>query len=188
MGKTCSTGRSGPDAVNPLEIHLYEAYTKPWNPTYSEHPDPTLTSRFQFDTERKDLIRLSVWGPFLTSRLDKLKKEVDKHPDWPDARVVEALKSAGAKFGPDDRAEFVRTLPLKELEPLTGRLEVVSAEFRVRFTPAEGNRPGSDLRWSVEAKWHSPDGRHEADCLLILEPFEGALMDFHLRSLPKPIP
>ncbi len=179
-----------PDAVYPSEIHLYASNyacdAEPKDPRCAEHPAPVLVSRFQFLAAGKGLRLLWAWGPFVDGRLDKLKEDLDKHPEWPDARVVEALKGAGAKFGPDDKAEFLRALPLKGLEPCTGRLEVVSAEFRVRLGPVEGEKPKANLTWRVLAKAYSPDGRYEMDCSMTFEPFDGALMDFNILSLPKP--
>jgi hypothetical protein len=125
-------------------------------------------------------------GPVHLGRVDRLAKEVEAHPEWPDAQVVAALNAAGARFGPDHRAEFLRALPLKALEPLTGPLEVVSAKFGVRFDRvAEDEPPKADLSWDVEAKWHSQDRRYEADCSLTFEPFEGALTRLRFRSPPR---
>jgi hypothetical protein len=33
------------------------------------------------------------------------------NPKWSDARAVRALKEAGARFGPDDKAEFEKVIP-----------------------------------------------------------------------------
>jgi hypothetical protein len=176
------------DTIYPSEIHLYSSNLEPLNPQYSDHPEPILVSRFGFLGEGKGLRLLWVSGPFVDGRLGKLKKDLDKHPEWPDARVVEALKGAGAKFGPDDKAELMRALPLKELEPCTGRLEIVSAEFRVRLGPVEGEKPKANLTWRVLAKAYSPDGRYETDCSMTLEPFDGALMEYNILSVPRPVP
>lgn len=143
-----------------------------------------LGGRFQFDNQTKQLRLVWVSGPFIEDRVDKVRKGVDEHPEWPDARAVEALKAAGAKFGPDDRAELLRALPLKKLEPFTGSLEAVSAEFVVRLT-YQDEKPEAPLQWRVEAKWHSEDGQYEADCSLSLEPFEGFLVSFRLKSPPR---
>ena len=138
-----------------------------------------LTAHFVFNVERRQLTSLYIYG--IGDRLDELDAEIAKHPKWTDAQIVEALKSAGAKFGPADRAEFLRSLPLKELELVTGRLEVVSADLGARYRPPV-------LSWRVEAKWHSDDGRQEADCLLFFEPFEGRLENFSFRSAMRPTP
>jgi len=173
-----------PDVVYPSEIHLYASNVNPWDPQYSEHPEPALAARFDFLGEGRGLKLLWASGPFVTGRRDKLREELDRHPEWPDARVVKALKAVGAKFGPDDKAEFLRALPLKELEPCTGRLEVLSAEFRVRLATVEREKPKADLTWRVLAKAYSPDGQYETNCSLTFEPFGGALMQYNILSLP----
>jgi len=141
-----------------------------------------LTADFGFDlqTEKEDLWRAWVESPLVRCRLEKLAGEVDENPEWSEARVLTALKDAGAKFGPDHKAEFLRALPIEELKPFVGKLEVVSVEFEVR----EQTETKAYLTWIVRAKWHSPDGRTEADCVLTFEPFEGKLTQYD-RGLPK---
>jgi len=176
-----------------FHISLYRSH----NPTVgdlSARSESLFDSMFQFHTNEHpcqcldhQLKQLMNVGPFISDRVERLKKEVDSHPEWPDAQVVAALKSSGAKFGPDSLAEFIRALPLRALEPVTGRLEVVSAKFGIRFDRvAEDKPPEADLSWTVDAKWHSKDGQYEADYILTFEPFNGALENLDFRG-PKPI-
>jgi len=177
-----------PDTVNPFAINLIQlSLTPPPNyPDFTKRPESILWAHFNFDFERKQLVEVWVLGPFVNGRLDKFKKEVDEHPEWSDARVVEALKATGAKYGPDDREAFLRALPLKELEPFTGRLEVVSARFDVRLHRDEWEKPEAALTWAVDAKWHSADGRYDADRFMTFEPFDGALMHYDIRATRPP--
>ncbi len=131
------------------------------------------------------LLSVMIWGPFITDRRDRLAKEVDTHPEWTDAQVVAALKAAGAKFGPNDRAAFLRALPLKALEPFIGRLRVVSARFGVRYEPSGDEPATADLGWLVMTKWHSQDGRYEAEYRMNFEPFAGVLTRITFL-LPEP--
>jgi hypothetical protein len=180
---------ANPDAINPFVINLYDHSRpeKPRGPEDTERPARLLSASFQFWGEKNGLRALWVSGPFVDGRLEKLRKELDEHPDWPDARLVKALKAAGAKYGPDDREALLRALPLKELEPCTGPMEVTSARFHVRLNADTGDNPDADLTWFVDAKWHSPDGRYEANRTMTLEPFEGALMVYSIRNLPRPV-
>lgn len=74
-----------------------------------------------------------------------------------------ALHQAGAKYGSEHQAAFLRSLPFEQLKPhLDGELTVISAEFL----------PKAGLGWAVPARWHGPDAR-EADCTLSFEPFDG---------------
>jgi len=134
---------------------------------------PALSALFTYDRQKKELTDLQVLrGTFVTARVNDLEEEITKHPEWSDARITAALNEAGAKYGPDHKAEFLRALPIKELAPfVSGELKVGETEFDERFM-GQGF-----ITWTVQAKWHSPDGR-EADCTLMFEPFEGRLTDF----------
>jgi hypothetical protein len=137
-------------------------------------PESLFASTFLFNVREQHLFYLSNGGPFISNRLDEFKKQVDVHPEWTDALVVSALKAAGARFGPDDRAAFLRTLPLRALEPLTGPLELISAEFVVRLDSlGDNDRPALSLMWHVDTRWHSRDGRYEANYFMTFEPFDG---------------
>jgi hypothetical protein len=172
-----------PDAINPLAISLCKSHVEPWDPPKAS--DPVLGARFTFDS-RTNLLRL-LWisGPVVNGRLNNLILDLNHHPDWSDTQVVKALKDAGAKYGPDDREAFLRSLPLKTLEPFTGHLDVVSADFGVRLPASlDEEESGFDLTWAVEAKWRSRDGHLEADYFLLFEPFDGALMNLSPRTPP----
>ena len=167
--------QSYPDIINPFEIKL----------TYRSGADP-LGAYFTFDFATHDLRSVLISGPFVSSRVQKLEKEVDEHPEWSEQQIVEKLKSAGAKFGPNDREELLRALPLKELEPLTGRLEVTGDVFNVRSASVGGDQPVAAIAWTVTAKWHSADGKLEGNCVLLFEPFEGALWSYSMSSPARP--
>jgi len=176
-----------PDAMNFFDMELYGPETKPAQaPAACWCAPPVLRAHFTFDwqTESKELIDLSVHGLAVHGRNDKFGEEVEKHPEWSDARVAAALKEAGARYGPDHRAEFLRALPLEKLRPfMGGEIEVASAEFNTRAGSA-----GDGPYWFVRARWHSPDGR-VADCTLVFEPFEGNLQSIsRMPLLPKEEP
>jgi hypothetical protein len=165
-----------------MELHDFELGLLGEPPAACWCSAPVFSAQFTFDwqTANKELMDLTVWGPFVLGRTREFAKEVDRHAEWSDARVTEALNEAGAKFGPDHRAEFVRALPLEKLEPfMGGPLDVVSAEFYVRPSTSKEAHPA----WIVQAKWHSPDGRL-ADCPLVFEPFEGKLQSIFRTPLP----
>lgn len=138
--------------------------------------DRVVTAQLAFDwqTKDKELYDLSVSGPAIRGRRDNFAEEVDKHPDWSDARITAALNEAGAKYGPDHKAEFLRALPLEELKPFVGgELKLTSVEFHVRLGTS-GTTKEAGMTWIVLARWHSPDGR-ETDCTMAFEPFAGLL-------------
>lgn len=144
--------------------------------------DPALSALFTFDRQKKELTDLKVLrGTYVTARRDNMAEELTGHPERSDARITAALNEAGAKYGPDHKAEFLRALPIKELAPfVSGELKVGETEFDARFMEQ------GFLTWMVEAKWHSRDGR-EADCTLMFEPFEGRLTNFSRSPFVKKV-
>ena len=142
-------------------------------------PNPVLTVEFGFDSQtgNKDLRMAWVSGPVVSCRRDRLAAEVKKHTRWSETRIRTALKTAGAAFGPDHKAEFLRVLPIEKLKPFVGDITVTSTEFQTR-----------EVTWLVRAKWHSPDGRMEADCFFEFEPFEGKLILFNRDIVPHQAP
>jgi hypothetical protein len=164
---------SYPDVINPFDIQLSSSQGTP------------LSASFRFDFVTHDLRNLLISGPFVDDRVYKISKEVDEHAEWSDDEVAARLKAAGAKFGPDDREAFLRALPLKKLEPVTGPLELVDAGFIGRNRV--GDEPVTNLGWIVSAKLYSADGKYETDTILLFEPFEGALWSYRIRSPWRPV-
>jgi len=172
-------GIGGPDTNNPDIMSTFILELRDLEPRLDRtmsgwRSDPVLRAHFMFDQQKNELLTLKVFEPLVAGRRYEVAKEVDKHREWSDAQVAAALSEAGAKCGPDHKAEFLRGLPLVPLRAfISGEISVVSAEFEVRLTALDQ----ADLTWGVRAKWHSPDGR-EADCFLTFEPFEGRLESF----------
>ncbi len=131
--------------------------------------NPVVTGLFGFDwqSENPEVVMAWMGGPFLTCRLDRLLEAVSKHADWTDARILTELRSSGAKFGPDRKEEFIRSLPIAKLKPFVGEIEVRSVEFEVR-----------ELTWLVRLTWHDREGHVDQKSFLIFEPFEGRLIQF----------
>lgn len=131
--------------------------------------NPVLTGQFGFDWqgEGREMIMAWMGGPFLTCSLDRLLGVVGKHPDWTEARILTELRSSGAKFGPDRKEKFVRSLPIANLKPFVGEIEVRSVEFDVR-----------QLTWLVRLTWHDREGHVDERPFLVFEPFEGRLIQF----------
>jgi hypothetical protein len=137
---------------------------------------PALHGLFLFNwtTREKYLMNLWLGGPVVDSRVEKVAQEVKQHPEWSDAEVIVALNRAGARFGPDHKADFLRALPLAKLEPFVGKLKIESADFFVRYTDDKADIP---LIWHVQAK-RRVAGR-EVKCSLSFDPFEGRLKGFY---------
>jgi hypothetical protein len=171
---TCNSELSDRDplaGMSEIQISLYRSYPQVRSPR-----EDLLGADVRFNPHT-DLLR-SVWiaGPFVSDRVDRLRKEAETHPEWTDAQVVAALKGAGARYGPDNRAEFLRIVPLKALETEAGRLELVSAEFLVRYgwaDPWESQLNNIALVWRVEAKGSDSLKGHQTKCTMWFDPFGG---------------
>jgi hypothetical protein len=168
-----------PDLLSNFSIGFHDLDPKDGvSPTACWCSKPELYGKFIFDwqTPNKELKFMTVIGPAVTGRRDKFAAEVDRHPEWSDAKVREALKASGARFGPDHKAELLRELPLEELKPFVGgEIKVVSADLSIRWFGT--NPQEASLTWFVKAKWHGLNGQ-EADCTMALEPFDGKLVSF----------
>jgi hypothetical protein len=94
------------------------------------YPKQFLTAGFQFDKDGR-LATFGADGPFINDR--KADNEayaiVGAHPQMTYAEVVATLKQHGTKYGPGDRDQLARDLPLKQLEPFLGKLQIDSIDF-----------------------------------------------------------
>ncbi len=131
--------------------------------------NPVLRGHFGFDGQGEDPEVVMAWmsGPFLTCRWDAFLKIVRKHHEWTKMQLLNELKSSGAKFGPDQKDAFVRSLPIASLKPFIGEVEVRSVEFDI-----------SDLTWLVRLTWHDHHGHGSERPFLVFEPFEARLIQF----------
>ena len=172
------------DGANVIDVRFRKHRDSSGHEIPYEKREVLFDTALTFNVKMQLLFDLRNWGPFIDDRRDEFAKQVDAHPEWTDAQIVAALKAAGAKFGPDNRTAFLRTLPLKTLEPLTGPLELLSAKFGVRFDPTgDEDRGQADLMWGVDTRWHSRDGRYEAHYFMTFEPFNGRLRHLDFRWL-----
>jgi len=137
---------------------------------------PMLQAQMIFDwqSEAKDLTLMFAGGPLVDARRDKFSAEVNKHPEWSEARILTALRDAGAKYGPDHKAEFLRALPLDALKPFVGQLELVSADFALPKHDSDGTGSETGAYWFVRTTWRGSDGLEDT-CHLTFEAFDGKL-------------
>lgn len=104
-----------------------------------------------------------------------IHKLVESHPEWSEEQQIRALKEAGAKYGPADKEELVKTLRLDRAESILGHLKIVQVEFNVPNPDHTGNFAAGTLTWSVHAEAELPDGTR-AKYALGFEPFAGRLI------------
>ena len=109
------------------------------------------------------------------NQLESIRALVESHPDWPNQRAIQALKEAGARYGPAEKGLFVNSLHLEKAEAFLGSLKIRSTEFVDPDPRRAGTFTATAFVWNVEALATFPDGSHETYGLTF-EPFEGKLI------------
>ena len=137
---------------------------------------PLLVSgTFLFGEET--VVQISVHGPLANRmRWRRLREMVNNQAGWSDEDVLRAMRDEGALFGPNAKAELLRNLPLKRLEPLWGTATVISAEFRVRNPNSrEGDSLRTELTWKIEIDVQKP-GQGKLRYAVFCEPIGGKIV------------
>jgi hypothetical protein len=138
-------------------------------------------------TPKWGLMQLIIEGDLANSKQNKaIASLVQSHPEWSDEQAADALKSAGALYGPADENDFTKSLHLPELEKSLG-LRVLSPENSKlpdgrEFSPIwfqgwpNSGHVGSFGRfeWIVRMEADCGDG-HTRKYTLAFEPFQGKL-------------
>lgn len=96
---------------------------------------------------------------------------INAHPEWTDEQDLEAARRLGMRFGPDKKADLLRTLPLKELSSIYGPLQITEASFRVAGLK-EPETSFADLHWLITAKCVGTKN----SLLIMVEPFHGKII------------
>lgn len=141
-------------------------------------PKQVLIGDFEFDASgRLSSYDLGRPGIRQLEQRNKFAEFVLSHPEMTDAEVVTALKKAGAKYGPEDKQQFIKNLPIQKLEPFLGKLQLIS----VTFQPLQDSRTNVDIwpLWQVKVQSkqnHRPDVIYE----MFFEQFEGELTSLHI--------
>ena len=124
------------------------------------YPKQFLSVSFQFDREGR-LTNFGADGPFINDRKagNEVYEIVRAHPQMMYAEIVAALKLHGTKYGPDDKEQFVKDLPLKELEQFLGKLQILSVGFhQIDKDPDPTPWIGIWPDWTVKAEATTKDG------------------------------
>ena len=131
-----------PDLLNSFHVNLFEN-GHAMSPLAGSCPTPVFNGYFVFDwrADEKDLVIMTADGQGADSRMVTFLREMEKDPNSSGTEITAALAAAGAQFGPDHKVEFLRSLPIEELRPYVGKIEVVSTEFRRRAAQATGASP-----------------------------------------------
>lgn len=114
------------------------------------YPKQFLSAGFQFD-KNGQLISFGADGSDINDRKadTAIYETVKAHPQMSYAQVVATMKQHGTKYGPDDKEQFIKDLPLKQLEPFLGELQIVSVSV------SEMTKDPNPVPWTK--RWLWPD-------------------------------
>ena len=112
-----------------------------------------LHTTFFFDGAAH-LLSFGASGPAIEQ--SEANKNFHFDPKMTDSQIAAAIKQSGAKYGPDDKTQFIKDLPLRRLEPFLGSLELIS----ITFLPLSSDR--AELPnwpdWTVRVRAKREDG------------------------------
>jgi hypothetical protein len=124
------------------------------------YPKQFLTTSLQFDKEGR-LADFGADGPYINDRkaANEVYEIVHANPKMSYAEIVATLKQHGTKYGPNDKEQFIKDLPLKQLEPFLGKLQIVSVGFhQIDKDPDPKPWVGVWPDWTVKAQATTKDG------------------------------
>jgi hypothetical protein len=105
----------------------------------------------------------SADGKFVLEKQDEFIAEIKDHPDWKEPEKLDVLKKAGARFGPENKDDFLKTVPVDVVYEFSGcRLGLKTATF------------GADYGWAIQGTYRH--GKKDYPCHASFEPFEGKLI------------
>jgi len=131
-----------------------------------------LSAGFHFD-EQGHLAWFNAEGP-ATTNLDAKAALVKANGAGEGPQTVTAMKRLGAKYGPDDREEFLKNLPVAKLDNFLGKLNIVSVNF-APYLEADRSNFTDKMLWEVRAEVKRSDGT-SASYFLEFEQYEGNLV------------
>lgn len=113
------------------------------------------------------------------SQVERTRNLVNSHPEWDDARILKELKEAGARYTPDQKDAFMKSLPLGPLQTLLGRIQITRVEFKTAEADHEGNF--ADLSWTVNIR-ATANGQKTEEYAVNCDPFDGTLDSFSIGT------
>jgi hypothetical protein len=143
------------------------------------YPKQHLATGFKFDQNGR-LLFFSAEGDAVGDLVAgaSFREAREAHPEWAEAQVTSEFKRMGAKYGPDDKEQLIKDLPVELLERYLGKLTIESAAFE---GADRGELPPGN--WFVKIRAQDGQG-HEMKYTLLIEPFKGSL----LSITPDPTP
>lgn len=116
-------------------------------------------------------------GSFAHSKSEPVDKQIAAHPEWDDRQRLEAVRHADPQFGPDKKAEFLKSLPIDAISKFTGcHLRLDSAEFLTYRQEGEAHASWGHAEWRISGSRQRETSDQEESCTARFEPFDGRLI------------
>lgn len=107
--------------------------------------------------------RFYAQGKFVEEKQNALLTEIQAHPEWSESEKFDAVKKAGARFGPENKEKFVKSVPADVIYQFSAcRLNLGTASF------------GPDYGWVIQGT--RGQGHKQYPCHAGFEPFDGKLI------------
>jgi hypothetical protein len=122
-------------------------------PPPAPYPQEFLSTSFHFD-ETGYLESFNARGDAASDPVAKAAytKATANQTGLTDRDLFTALKHAGAKYGPDDKSAFVKSLPLAGLETFLGKVKLISAELQLPGEEVTDPYLYGEMSWKVKIK------------------------------------
>jgi hypothetical protein len=145
--------------------------------------DAKLAAYFDFDVA-KCLEAVSISGDDLANdkKNARVAQIIRTHRVSSSGQIERIFRQAGAKYGPEDKEAFLKSMPLQDLQKFLGVLSVKSVEFYNHTEQIDGTV--IELRWRVELDAKGFDERPH-HYTLICEPFSGKVISLR-RAIEIP--
>jgi len=132
---------------------------------------------FMISSGPTQVLQVQCFGAEVIQEKDKkLTELVDSHPEWTEEQAIQALKEAGASFGPDAKELVQKNLPFERLEPIVGKIHLTSLYFEVRNS---ADPPQAMLSWYAD--FTAEKGGRKKRYYLAIEPFGGRPYILHSK-------
>ncbi len=115
-------------------------------------------------------------GSFVDGKSQPTKEEIVSHPEWTRREWTDAVLRANPRFSPDQKEDFVRSIPLQAIAEFTGcQLDTATASFWVDRLEVNPDPVRVEIQWHINGKKKN-SGRPQNACQATFEPFEGKLL------------
>jgi hypothetical protein len=125
---------------------------------YPAGPSEFLTTGITF-VDAYPIWQFSIDGSFVRAKSVPVEKEIIAHPEWKEEQMIDALRRAHPRFGPDNKQEFLSIVPVEVILKYSRcHLELTTGVFHAFRQEGKPDPSTAGFLWRVT-------GRRKADTL-----------------------